>query len=100
MRHHTIGVTMIYIIHFDRPYYHARHYVGFCADGKLEERLSRHRKGRGSRLMLAVEAAGVTWTVVDTRLGDRNFERLIKRAKNTPRFCPVCRPRGVGERVM
>jgi hypothetical protein len=83
---------MIYIIHFDKPYYHARHYVGYCADGKLEDRLARHRKGRGSRLMLAVETAGLPWKVVATHPGDRNFERSIKRAKNTPRFCPVCHP--------
>jgi hypothetical protein len=82
---------MIYIIHFDKPYYHARHYVGYCAEGKLEERLARHRQGRGSRLMLAVESAGLTWRVVVTRHGDRCVERSIKKAKNTPRFCPECR---------
>jgi len=50
---------MIYIIHFDSSYHHARHYVGFRRDGGLEERLARHRAGSGSRLMLAVELAGI-----------------------------------------
>lgn len=36
---------MIYIIHFDSPYHHARHYVGFCAEGNLEQRLAQHRAG-------------------------------------------------------
>ena len=38
---------MIYLIHFDRPLHHARHYLGYCADGTLEVRLIRHRAGRG-----------------------------------------------------
>jgi hypothetical protein len=83
---------VIYIIHFEEPYFHARHYVGFCADGRLDERLDRHRRGDGSRLMLAIETAGVSWTVALTHPGDRKFERSLKRAKNTARYCPLCRP--------
>lgn len=82
---------MIYVIHFDEPYHHARHYVGYCADGTLEQRLARHRTGRGSRLMLAVELAGLGWTIALTHPGDRRLERTLKRAKNRPRYCPICR---------
>jgi CelD/BcsL family acetyltransferase involved in cellulose biosynthesis len=81
---------MIYILHFDAPYHHARHYVGYCADGTLDQRLQRHRAGQGSRLMLAIELAGIGFTVALTHPGDRHFERTLKRAKNTPRFCPLC----------
>jgi hypothetical protein len=83
---------MIYIIHFETPYFHARHYVGYCKDGNLESRLARHRAGLGSRLMLAIELAGIDYTIAVTHTGDRTFERKLKRAKNTPRFCPLCRP--------
>jgi predicted GIY-YIG superfamily endonuclease len=82
---------MIYILHFDVPYYHARHYVGFCADNSLERRLEQHRSGNGARLMAAIELAGIEWTVALTHPGDRKFERRLKRAKNTRRFCPLCR---------
>ena len=82
---------MIYIIHFETPLHHARHYVGYCREGALEERLLRHRSGQGSRLMYAVELAGIDFVVALTHPGDRHFERRIKRAKNTPRFCPLCR---------
>ena len=27
---------MIYIIHFETPLNHARHYVGYCAEGTLD----------------------------------------------------------------
>jgi hypothetical protein len=89
---------MIYIIHFDSPYYHARHYVGFCRDDGLEERLARHRAGSGSRLMLAVELAGIEWTVALIHPGDRRFERHLKRAHNTRRFCPICLALGLAPR--
>jgi hypothetical protein len=81
---------MIYIIHFETAYFHARHYVGYCADGTLDQRLARHRAGQGSRLMLAIEQAGIDFTVALTHPGDRQFERKLKRSKNTPRFCPLC----------
>jgi predicted GIY-YIG superfamily endonuclease len=84
---------MIYIIHFEKPYYHARHYVGYCKEGLLDQRLAQHRAGTGARLMWAVEEAGLDWTVALTHPGDRHFERTLKRAKNTPRFCPICSPR-------
>lgn len=89
---------MIYILHFDVPYHHARHYVGYCADGTLEQRLERHRAGQGSRLMLAIELAGIGYTVALTHPGDRHFERNLKRAKNTPRFCPLCSKSTTGKR--
>lgn len=82
---------MIYILHFNTPLHHARHYVGYTREGLLEERLKRHRSGRGSRLMYAIELAGIDYQVVLTHPGGRNFERRIKRAKNTPRLCPLCR---------
>lgn len=81
---------MIYILHFDEPYYHARHYVGFCEEGNLDQRLSQHRGGQGSPLMLAVESAGIRWSVALTAPGGRDFERTIKRAKKTSRYCPLC----------
>jgi hypothetical protein len=82
---------MIYIVHFEKPYHHARHYLGYCADGALEQRLARHRAGQGSRLMYAIELAGIDFVISLTHPGDRTFERKLKRAKNTPRFCPLCR---------
>lgn len=57
---------MIYILHFDTPLHHARHYVGYCADGTLNERLARHRAGHGSRLMAALEEAGIGYTIALT----------------------------------
>jgi hypothetical protein len=83
---------MIYLIHFDRPLHHARHYLGYCADGTLEVRLIRHRGGRGARLLAVLRELGIGWRVVRVLDGDRRFERRLKAAGST-RLCPVCRAR-------
>jgi len=87
---------MVYLIHFDSPYKHAKHYLGYTEN--LESRLDRHHSKNGSKLLRAVENAGIGFTVV--RIwpdGDRNFERQLKNQKNTSRFCPVCKQGKRGE---
>lgn len=84
---------MIYLIHFEKPLFHARHYLGFCVED-LEARIDRHAKGTGSKLMRAVVKAGIRFAVVRVwEEGDRNFERKLKNRKNTPRLCPICNPK-------
>lgn len=82
---------MIYIIHFDRPLSHARHYVGYCDDNRLPERLEEHRAGMGARILTECNRQGIGYQVVRTMKGDRRRERQIKRAKCTPRYCPICK---------
>ena len=78
----------VYLIHFDRPYRHARHYTGWA--GNLDARLARHRAGNGARLIEVVMAAGIGWELARTWPGTRADERRIKRARNAPRLCPLC----------
>ena len=79
---------VVYLLHFERPYEHARHYVGWTDN--LDARLAEHRAGRGARLMAAVAAAGIQFTVARTWRGDRTFERRIHRRHASPRICPLC----------
>lgn len=83
---------MIYLIHFDRPYHHARHYLGYCADGTLEMRLIRHRAGRGARLLAVLREHQIGWRVVRVLEGDRRLERRLK-VRGFGRLCPVCTAR-------
>lgn len=78
----------VYLIHFDRSYHHARHYLGYTDD--LPARLDRHLAGNGGRLLQVVRAAGIGYRVVRTWEGDRGLERKLKRQKGSPRLCPVC----------
>lgn len=89
-RRSTPQTGTVYLIHFETRFKHAGHYLGFCDD--LGRRIDQHRCGNGARLMEVVSAAGIGWKVVRTWVGDRAFERSLKRRKNTPRrLCPVCR---------
>lgn len=83
----------VYLIHFDRPFGHARHYIGYSADEEtLPRRLDHHRKGTGSTLMRHVSAAGIGWQVVRVWPDKgRLFERELKQHSGT-RYCPTCNP--------
>ncbi len=87
----------VYLLHFDRPLHHARHYMGWTSN--LQERLQRHREGSDARLMQAVQAAGISWRLSRTWPGDRGLERKLKRQKNGPRLCPICRAQARGEQL-
>src|SRR5262245_24135043 len=87
---------MIYLIHFDRPYKHARHYLGYVDGNKSERlvtRLKRHQRGGGARLLEVVTDAGSQWRFVgEWRDGDRSIERRLKQRAST-RHCPICNQR-------
>src|SRR5688572_11787332 len=78
----------VYLLHFDRPYKHARHYTGWTLH--LEERLAEHAAGHGARLLAVVREAGINWTLARTWKGTRHRERRIKNQGGASRFCPMC----------
>jgi predicted GIY-YIG superfamily endonuclease len=84
----------IYLLHFDRPFGHARHYLGWTRD--LDARLAAHGKSDGSALMRAVAAAGIGWRLAATWEGDRYRERQLK-ARGHTRKCPICRAEARGQ---
>jgi len=79
----------VYLLHFDRPYRHARHYLGVTTD--LNARLAQHAAGRGARLMEVITAAGIGFTLARTWHGSRSLERQLKNRHNSVRLCPICR---------
>ena len=80
---------IVYLLHFDRSYRHARHYIGFTRN--LEQRLEEHRAGRGSPLIAAAIADGIDFELAAIWEGDRHDERRLHRQKNTrAQLCPVC----------
>lgn len=81
-------MSTIYLLHFDKPLRHAKHYLGLASD--LDARLERHRSGNGARLMEVITQAGITWRLARTWTGDRKLERWLKRKKCAPYFCPLC----------
>jgi hypothetical protein len=79
----------VYVLHFDRPYFHASHYVGWCADGDPQRRLREHLSGQGSPLVRAAVAAGITVELVLSTPGDRYLERKWHN-RHGSRVCPRC----------
>jgi predicted GIY-YIG superfamily endonuclease len=83
------AVEVVYLLHFDRPYRHARHYTGYTTD--LQARLQLHRAGGGARLLQVITRAGIGWTVARTWSGSRALERRLKRQGGASRRRPICR---------
>ena len=79
----------IYLLHFSKPYYHVRHYIGWTTN--LTKRLAQHRKGQGARLLQVIIEHGITFTLARTWIGDRHLERKLKNRHNAPKLCPICR---------
>lgn len=81
----------IYLLHFAQPISlrsTCQHYLGWCLD--LDARLAAHRAGRGARLTQVAVEREITFNVVRTWSGTRDFERTLKNQKRGPKLCPVC----------
>ena len=82
---------LIYLIHFEKPLAHARHYIGFVDKPRnLMNRMAYHKAGRGSKLMKAVTEAGIDWGIVRKWEGDRHMERR-KKNRGAAGICPICK---------
>ncbi len=82
---------MVYLLHFNQPYRHARHYIGFTEEENLEERLAWHKKGNGARLLHVIKEAGISFQLARTWDGERDLEHRLKKRKNSKSLCPICR---------
>jgi predicted GIY-YIG superfamily endonuclease len=78
----------IYLLHFDTPFGHAAHYLGWASN--LDMRLRHHSKGTGANLLRHVRNAGIGWIVSRTWSGDRYEERRLKNLGGHARKCPIC----------
>lgn len=79
----------VYLLHFETPLHHARHYLGVTRRG-LGIRLVEHYSGRGAKLMAAVVAVGIEVRLARTWPAGRDGERALKRWKKNPALCPLC----------
>ena len=68
----------VYLLHFDRPYQHAAHYLGYSP--RIAERLDLHAAGRGARLTQVVRDAGIGWQLA--RVWPKATRRDERRLKN------------------
>lgn len=82
---------VVYLLHFERPFGHAKHYMGWTNSAEsLPERLAQHQKGQGARLMQVIREAGIGFMLARCWRGGRSLERRMKDRRYAPRICPVC----------
>lgn len=81
--------SVVYLIHFEKPFKHARHYLGVTTD--LNRRLSQHRNGGGARLMEVITQAGIRWEIARTWNGGHSMEKRLKGWKSGYKLCPICK---------
>lgn len=84
---------MIYLIHIEPAFKHARHYIGFTSRDDVNLRLNEHKNGTGSIMLRHAVRAGCELILANTWQGDRTAERRMKKQKNSKRFCPICKGR-------
>ena len=81
------AVVDAYLLHFDPPFKHARHYSGICEPGAVEERVKNH----DAVLVREAKKAGSTVTLARVwRDVPRRFELSLK-SKSLKFRCPVCK---------
>jgi predicted GIY-YIG superfamily endonuclease len=78
----------VYLIHFNEPYKHARHYLGSC--DKLFARMQQHTRGTGARLLAVIKDAGISWQLVAVWKGDKKSERAARNRHDRQSLCPLC----------
>jgi predicted GIY-YIG superfamily endonuclease len=86
------GTQVCYLLHFDRRYKHAGHYIGTTRD--LARRLRQHARGeycgKAARLMQVIAAEGIGFELARTWPGGRRREIQLKRKGGASRMCPLC----------
>jgi hypothetical protein len=83
----------LYLLHFDRPYRHARHYLGYAkrAPADYARRVAAGAEYPPHELVLAALGDGVTMRVADVWPGlDRNDRRELRAGHDRRRLCPIC----------
>lgn len=84
---------MLYLLHFDRLQNGKQHYLGYCRDGRLLDRMAEHAAGRGAAFTRWMMQSGNNARVARIwhRAG-RDAERRLKTVGHLKRRCPLCTP--------
>lgn len=79
----------LYLLHFEEPYKHAKHYLGVAKNG-IDRRLEEHRSGHGANLTRVLKRNGIGFILAKTWLQvPRMSENKIK-GRGLSIYCPIC----------
>ena len=87
----------VYLLHSTVPVgnerHQAQHYLGWVAQGGLEERLKLHNAGKSHvRIVNAFREVGGELLLVRTWEGTGHLERYFKHRGHLKEHCPLCTP--------
>lgn len=85
----------LFLLHFDPPYAHARHYLGYAiGTGRGREYARAIARGTAigpHELVQAAQWAGTVITVADVLVGEgRATQRRLRASHDLSRHCPTC----------
>lgn len=81
----------VYVLHFEPPYRHAAHYIGYTPDETAARRFGEHLRGVGSPLVKAALKAGSRVVLAhEYPAAGRDFERSLKARRDTKLWCGCC----------
>jgi hypothetical protein len=79
----------VYLLHFEAPFKHAQHYIGFSQ--AITDRLVEQLRGGGAKLVQHVIAAGIPIVLAkEWENVPQTFEYQLKNRGGARRICPVC----------
>ena len=83
------GQGIVYILHLERPFGHARHYIGYTKSWMhFLNRMEEHYMGRRSIFMSHVRDAGIGFSISRVYYdATRDFERYLKNMNSTGLYC-------------
>lgn len=86
-------VCGLYLLHFDEPYQHARHYLGYAKrDVRAYARDVANYLEAPHELVYAAQSAGIELEVVAVWEGwDRDDRDRLRAGGGLSRHCPTCR---------
>ncbi len=92
---------LVYLLHFERPLSHARHYIGSTPEHCLSRRMAEHANGTGAKLTAAVARAKIPMTLARLWYSpDRRLERKLKAQRNAKTLCPICTKGEIGNPIL
>lgn len=84
-------MSCVYLLHFDRPFHNALHYVGWTNKDNPYDRLFDHQRGVGGKYTAKVVKAGIKLRLACYWFNaNEGFERLLKDRISTKSQCPHC----------
>jgi hypothetical protein len=80
----------VYLLHFEQPFGHAQHYIGFSR--VIDDRLTDQLRGSGARLVQHVIAAGIVISLAKEWIDvPQTMEFRLKNRGGAARICPICK---------